>query len=403
MLRDVLGFSDCFRKSFEKSTPIRHWLFVLMVAIGMSSTAEAGLLMLVQLYLKELQTSALVISLNTTFASLGLVVGSWYWGGVSDKRSRKPVILLLLGMSALLIGCLALRLPAPGVLADVGLYYFAVGGLTPIALGIVSSRSLTSRRGKELSYVSASRSLGWVVGVIVAGILLRCLGFRWSFGILAALPLAVIPLLIRLPEQWRKPVAAERSSSRHLAAKRLWWLYLGVILRQMGVSGAMSLVYVYMAVQGVSASSMGAVSALNPAVHVVALPLFGRLGDYIGRKPVFLLGFTLSAGMALIFSAARDISSMATGFLVLGLSYASLYSGSTAYIGDRVSMEKHGRMLGLFEASMGLGGVLGPIISGSVTPLLGFQKMFLVMASITVTSFLLVFFKSQVLVSFRSR
>ena len=229
-----------------------------------------------------------------------------------------------------------------------------------------------------------------MTGGIIAGLLLGSLGFKWSFIALLFVPVLGLLILLRLPEEEVRSKKVRKSARSWLATASLRRLYLGTVLRQMGNSGAQSLVFVYMANLAISTQSMGAISALNHAVQVIAMLLFGRLADRVGRKAVFITGFGLSCFVPVIFAFSQGGWGMAGGFFTLGIAFSSIYMGSIAHIGDLIPNERQGVMLGMYESSRGLGGFIGPVIAGSTVPLLGFQGMFMAMAGIQAVGFLLV-------------
>lgn len=361
----------------------------------MSLTTQGASYLLIQLYLKELGVQPLLISLSASFGWLGTLFGSVFWGSLSDTRAKRPLFFLILGGGSLVIGLLAFSLPAAGVLAVSFVRVFLVTGVTAIAMAIVSGMSTLKQRGRNLSYISSFRSLGFLLGSLGAGFLLEGLGFRFSFAALATLPLLALCFLSFLSEG--KDVSSKQRDStfRTLARGGLRCLYVGTVLRQMGTAGAGSLIYVYMATLGIRAGAMGGVSALNPAAQVVGMLLFGQLADRMGRKAIFLFGFGTSALVPLVFALSGNVWGMASGYLILGVAFSSLYVGSTAHIGDRIPTNQQGAMLGLFESSRGLGGVLGPLLAGAITPYVGYQGMFLTMVGVAATGFLLVLFCSS--------
>lgn len=109
-----------------------------------------------------------------------------------------------------------------------------------------------------------------------------------------------------------------------------------------------------------------------------------------------MLGFALSALTPCVFTIAHDTAGMALGYAVLGLSFSSLYIGSTSHIGDRVPAGRQGTMLGLYETSRGVGGFIGPLIAGAITPLLGYKGMFFTMAAIAGGGFLVMFVRRAI-------
>jgi len=136
--------------------------------------------------------------------------------------------------------------------------------------------------------------------------------------------------------------------------------------------------------------SMGLVRALGLAVSTAGVLLFGWLADRMDRRRIFLFGFGIAGFCPLIFALSSNAWGMAAGYLVFGMSFGSYYAGSTAYIADAVALAKQGTMLGFLESSRGLGGVLGPLIAGAVTPAIGLRGMFLTMAGIASLGFVFV-------------
>ena len=109
-----------------------------------------------------------------------------------------------------------------------------------------------------------------------------------------------------------------------------------------------------------------------------------------------MLGFALSAIAPCIFVLSTHIAVMMLGYTALGMSFSSLYIGSTAHIGDRIPADRQGSMLGLYETCRGAGGVLGPLVAGAITPLVGFRGMFVTMGSIAALGFLLMAFRQVI-------
>ena len=345
--------------------------------------------MLAQLYLKTITPSPVAISLLTSFMWLGTLIGSGGWGTLADRYPKRMLLGTILGMSALATASLGILLPVPGVLTVAFIRVLMVSGISPIALAIISAHSTMANRGRNMSYFTSSQSLGSALGSITAGFLLAMVGYRYGFIALAGLPLVAMLLVPSIP---RTEAAVQARVKRVQLIKRngLSGLYVGSILRQMGTTGSASLIYVYMATLGIPAGTMGTVNAVSPITSILGMPLFGRLADRVGRRAVFCIGFGLSALVPLVFAMAKSAWVMVLGYMTLGIAFSSLYTGSAAYIGDRIPVESQGAMLGLFDSSRGLGGVLGPLVAGAITPVLGFRGMFLTMSGIAAIGFILV-------------
>ncbi len=354
--------------------------------------SSGGLGMLVQLFLAdERGASTFLISAAASLGSVGVLVGSYFWGKLSDRAGRRLfLVLTALGMA----GSIAVLIPLPGngiIVASSFARAFMDVGFASMSLAMISAASQTATRARGMSYNSSARSLGFALGAMGAGIVLEKLGYRNGFVVMSVLPVIAASLLFRLPREARPAIQPRKLAWHALREAGLTRLYFGTILRQFSTNGAFALLYVYMGKElGISPILMGTVSSLNTLTQVVALVAFGWVADRVGRRHVFLLGFAMSTILPCVLAVARNVPMMALSFVILGIAFSSLYIGSTAHIGDRVPPERLGTMLGLFEMARGLGGLLGPLLAGAIVPLIGFRGMFLTMAGVSGIGFLLV-------------
>jgi len=376
-------------------SPGKMRLISPLMALSILSSTAGGIIMLAQLYLKDLLAPPIVISILTSFVWLGTLIGSTMWGTLADRYSRKRLLFFILMTSAVATGSLALLPPAAGVLPAVFLRVLMVTGIAPVTMAIVSAVSTDDHRGRDLSYLSASRSAGSALGKIIAGFLLADLGYRLSFFSLALLPIVACLFMLLLPRVEDVTGRKRQSLRTSIRTGGLNGLYISGALRQMGTSGAASLIFVYMATLGVPVAIMGTINAIGAATSILGALVFGRLSDIVGRKTIFAFGFGISAIVPVIFALSRSGWGIALGYFILGTSFSSLYAGSTSYIGDRTPMERQGTMFGLFNSSRGIGGVIGPLIAGALTPLVGFRGMFLVMSGIAFLGFLTVLARTE--------
>jgi MFS family permease len=364
--------------------------FPLAASAVLVAIASGGLGMLVQLFLKDRGATMFLISAASSLGSVGVLVGSYFWGKLSDRAGRRGfLIVTAVGVAAAI--AILVPLPGNGVIVTTSFARaFMDIGFASMSLAMISAASQSATRARGMSYNSSARSLGFALGAMGAGVVLEKLGYQNGFLVMALLPMGAALLVLRLPRE-PKPIPVPRQPAWHaLREAGLVRLYLGTILRQFGVNGAFALLYVYMDDLGISPILMGTVSSLNTLTQVVALVAFGWVADRIGRRKVFLLGFGMSALLPCILAVSSNVPMMALSYVVLGIAFSSLYIGSTAHIGDRVPLERMGTMLGLFEMARGLGGLLGPLLAGAIVPLVGFQGMFLTMAAISGAGFLLV-------------
>jgi MFS family permease len=101
----------------------------------------------------------------------------------------------------------------------------------------------------------------------------------------------------------------------------------------------------------------------------------GPLNDRFGRKPVFLLG---TIAYAIYFGILYFVTNpiIATILWILPI-YPLIQSSSAALAADYTSTADRGKGLGLLEASLSLGGGIGPLAGGGIADANGFQSIIL--------------------------
>ena len=135
---------------------------------------------------------------------------------------------------------------------------------------------------------------------------------------------------------------------------------------------------------GASAAMAAGLLAAYSAAQMVAAPLWGRLSDRIGRKPVLIGALVGSAVGSLVTGLAGALWVLFLGRLVDGASGSS-YAVGQAAVADLAAPEDRPRLLGLLAAAFGVGFVVGPLI-GSLAALGGRELPFFVAAGLALAN-----------------
>jgi DHA1 family tetracycline resistance protein-like MFS transporter len=108
---------------------------------------------------------------------------------------------------------------------------------------------------------------------------------------------------------------------------------------------------------------LGMLLASYAAMQFVFAPIWGRVSDRIGRRPVILLTIAGTSACLLLLGLAESLPLL---FLarILGGVFGANISVATAYIGDMTEPEDRTRWMGLIGATFALGFTLGPVIGG---------------------------------------
>jgi len=131
---------------------------------------------------------------------------------------------------------------------------------------------------------------------------------------------------------------------------------------------------------GASPAMAAAVIAVFSAAQMVAAPLWGRLSDRIGRKPVLIAALIGSSIGSLVTGLAGVLWVLFLGRVLDGASGSS-YAVGQAAVADLAEPEDRPRLLGLLAAAFGVGFVAGPLI-GSIAALGGRELPFFVAAAL---------------------
>lgn len=99
------------------------------------------------------------------------------------------------------------------------------------------------------------------------------------------------------------------------------------------------------------------------ATQFLLVPVWGRLSDRIGRRPILLVGLVGSCASYFLFAVADSIELLFLSRILAGAFGANIATAQ-AVVADVLPPAERSRGMGMVGAAMGLGFVLGPVIGG---------------------------------------
>lgn len=115
---------------------------------------------------------------------------------------------------------------------------------------------------------------------------------------------------------------------------------------------------------GAGGATLGALMASFSAMQFLFTPVWGRLSDRVGRRPVLLLGLAGSVVFYALFGIASRIESLLLLFVArigAGVSGATIATAQ-AYIADSTPPEGRSKGMALIGAAFGIGFTFGPLL-----------------------------------------
>lgn len=391
-------------------------LSVLMATAFVDMLGSLILVPLIPFYALRFGADAFTISLLTSAFFFAQLCAAPYWGRLSDRLGRRPVILLgqLVSAGAFLVFGLADSL---WLLFLSRLVQGAAGGMTGVVQAYVSDVAPPSERAQALGWVSAATSAGVMIGPVLGS-------FATHFGEAAPGYLAASLCLLNFASAWKwlaEPPRAARDGEAGEPAvttaaprpsiwrttvpviqrpkepvHRLIWIYALGMLAFMGMNSILGL---YLAQRfGATEQTLGwyfaYVGVLSLVLRALLLgPIVRRLGEV---KTMQLGALSMCLGMFGVAAIGELGLAVPFNFLALGLvvifvpvGTALLFPANTSQISARAPRHEMGLTLGVQQAFGGAGRVIGPAVAGLAFNFLGAPMPFWLGSTVLAMVFLL--------------
>ena len=108
----------------------------------------------------------------------------------------------------------------------------------------------------------------------------------------------------------------------------------------------------------------------------IAAPVYGRLGDALGRKRVMFMALGLFIFASILCAVSRSILVLTTARALQGLGGGGLMTLSQALIGEVVPPRERGKYQGYTATTVVFSSSLGPVVGGWLTQYFGWQTVF---------------------------
>ena len=101
-------------------------------------------------------------------------------------------------------------------------------------------------------------------------------------------------------------------------------------------------------------------------MQAVTTPVFGKLADLYGRKPVFIVGVSIFLVGAVLCGFAQSMGMLVAFRFVQGIGAGAVLPMSATLAGDLYSLKERGRIQGYLASVWGISSILGPLAGGII-------------------------------------
>ena len=162
-----------------------------------------------------------------------------------------------------------------------------------------------------------------------------------------------------------------------------WWILLTVIIGTF--LGRLDQTIVNLALPkimdefSIVVSEAGWIATAYILANAVFVPVWGKLGDTIGRKKVYVWGFIIFIVGSVLAGLAWDLNSMLVFRVIQAIASSADYPTAMAILAVTFREAKErAEALGLWSASFAAASVFGPLIGGPLIDTFGWRSVFLV-------------------------
>ncbi len=141
-------------------------------------------------------------------------------------------------------------------------------------------------------------------------------------------------------------------------------LMLNLFIIMVGIGLVIPILPYYVEAFNATGRDLGLLVASFAFMQFLLAPVWGRLSDRIGRKPLITLGMFGFAAAEFIFAFATDLWMLYASRILAGTFASAIMPTAMAYVADVTQEEDRGKGMGLLGAAMALGIVIGPGIGG---------------------------------------
>jgi len=340
------------------------------------------------LFIQELgnftnQQAAFWAGIATSVGGIAMFFIAPIWGILADRWGRKPMVLRAMfgaGVVSALIGL------APNVYYVVALRFTQglLSGTVAAASALVAASTPRNKMPFAMGLLMVAIFTGSSFGPLAGGFIADSVGYKAAFFITGGLLFSGgLIVLLFVKEKFEQPAKGQRASLSSLLrlakSREILPLLLALCALQAGpqmITPIISLFIRELDPEGMAATASGLAFCFMGVVAAISAVIAGRLGEHITLKRILVISCLGTGLLYLPPMWAQTVTQLIILIALTGLLKGGLMMSSNALVGLSVPRSQQGIAYGVAQSANALGSGLGPLIGGSLAPIIGLRSVF---------------------------
>jgi len=374
-------------------------IFVIVLTVFIDITGYGIIIPLLPFYAKEFQAGPTELGILIASFAIMQFFFSPLLGKASDKKGRKPILLI-----SLLISFISFTIFSFANSYLMLLFSRIIAGIATeraVAQAYIADVTDHKSRTKEMGKIGAALGAGFIIGPSIGGILST---YGFSIPGYAAMILTVINILFvisLLPEPHRDKERTNEvttGSSGYLRGLRdsLRKPLLGpTLLILFIVTLAFSTIPVIVPLLSIDFFNFNSLELSYVFIYIGLIQivmqgfLINPLSKRLGEEKLIALGPILMATGTLLMPIFQNVAIFFLTNSLLAAGFGIINTSIPAFLSKRISIDEQGSILGVAGSVASIANIPGPLIIGLIYDFAGSFVPFLISAVMLTTAFLL--------------
>jgi MFS family permease len=379
--------------------PVRYsYLFILALCGFVTSFGTHIVATNLPAYAQATGVGALMIGLLIGVYDFAELFAKPLAGLIADRRGMK--LTLLVGLAIFILGSLLfLLLDARLLLLIRFLQGLGAAALSTVSITLVA-RYFSRQRGRAFGIYNAVKGLGYVIAPVLGGWVVHRAGFAMIFVLSAAVGGVALLFSLALPGERTADDTIDddddelswRQYLQIFKEPRLLPVYGVIVINMFMVGVLFGFLPVYLYSIGYTPIQSGTLVSIATFSYLLIQPVAGYWADKVEIRLTVLLGLLLAALAMMMIPFSVGIGLLGI-VIVAGLGIGAVWTNSDALVSTLAQPEALGATIGAAQSFKELGDMLGPLVVGLLTQLLGVQAGFVICGALALL-FLFLLYRS---------